>query len=97
MFQWVTDALLYNWLPLDSSSHWVQALHFFIYDSLKIGFLVVFVILLMGVVNSYFPVEKVRDFLENNKLFGLEHLLASLLGAVTPFVAVRRSHFLLVS
>src|SRR5690606_8938739 len=47
--------------------------------------LVVFVISLMGIINSYFPIDKVREFLGNKKLFGLEHFLASMLGAITPF------------
>lgn len=85
MFEQIANTIVYEWLSLDKLSHWSQALHFFIYDSLKISFLVIFVISLMGIVNSYFPVDKVREFLENKKLFGLEHLLASLLGAVTPF------------
>ncbi len=85
MFELLADKIVYDWLTLDSSIHWVRSLHFFIYDSIKIGFLLLFVISLMGIVNSYFPVDKVRSFLENKKLYGLEHLLASILGAVTPF------------
>jgi hypothetical protein len=39
----------------------------------------------MGVVNSYFPVDKVRNFLSRNKLYGLEYFFASTFGAITPF------------
>jgi hypothetical protein len=39
----------------------------------------------MGVVNSYFPVDKIRNYLSKNKLFGLEYLFASAFGAITPF------------
>jgi len=39
----------------------------------------------MGIVNSYFPVEKIRNYLSRNKLFGLEYLFASTFGAITPF------------
>ncbi len=39
----------------------------------------------MGIVNSYFPVEKVRNYLSRKKLYGLEYLMASLFGVVTPF------------
>ncbi len=85
MFELLADKIIYDWLALDGSIHWVRSLHFFIYDSVKIGVLVIFVISLMGVVNSYFPVDKVRSFLENKKLYGLEHLLASIFGAITPF------------
>ena len=40
---------------------------------------------LMGIVNAYFPVERLRNFLSRNKLYGLEYLLASIFGAATPF------------
>lgn len=39
----------------------------------------------MGVVNSYFPVEKVRNFLSRKKLYGFEYMMASIFGVVTPF------------
>ena len=39
----------------------------------------------MGIVNSYFPVEKVRNYLSRKKLYGFEYLMASLFGVVTPF------------
>lgn len=39
----------------------------------------------MSLIRFYLPIEKLRDFLANNKLFGLEYLFASIFGAVTPF------------
>jgi uncharacterized membrane protein YraQ (UPF0718 family) len=39
----------------------------------------------MGIVNAYFPVERLRDFLNKRKLYGLEYFFASLFGAITPF------------
>jgi uncharacterized protein len=85
MFLALTDLLLYDLAALDPAYRWNQVLHFFLYDTLKISVLLISVIILMGVVNSYLPVDKIKLFLERKKLFGLEHLLASLLGAVTPF------------
>ncbi|MDZ7846997.1 MAG: permease [Owenweeksia sp.] len=41
--------------------------------------------LVMGIINAYFPVERLRNFLSRNKLYGLEYLLASVSGAITPF------------
>jgi uncharacterized membrane protein YraQ (UPF0718 family) len=66
-------------------AHIAKALHFFIYDSIKIILLLFVVIFLMGIVNSYFPVEKVRNFLTRRKLYGFEHLMASGFGVITPF------------
>lgn len=39
----------------------------------------------MGIVNSYFPIDKVKNYLSRNRLYGLEYLMASLFGVVTPF------------
>lgn len=40
---------------------------------------------LMGGINAYFPIDRVRNYLASHKLYGLQYLLASLFGAVTPF------------
>lgn len=88
MFDWlqnITDWLVYDTFGLSSEAHLAQALNFFIYDSIKILILLFVIIFLMGIVNSYFPVEKVRNYLSRNKLYGLEYLMASLFGVVTPF------------
>ena len=39
----------------------------------------------MGVVNAYFPVERLRNYLMTHRLYGLQNLLASVFGAITPF------------
>jgi uncharacterized membrane protein YraQ (UPF0718 family) len=88
LFDWIEN--LANWVVFDMlnmlpGSHLAEALNFFIYDSIKILLLLFVVIFLMGIVNSYFPVEKVRNYLSRRKLYGFEHLMASLFGVVTPF------------
>ncbi|WP_323758080.1 permease [Roseivirga sp.] len=88
MFDWIqniADWFVYDVLHLDKGQHLAEALNFFIYDSAKILILLVVVILLMGMVNSYFPIDKVKNYLSRNKLYGLEYLMASLFGVVTPF------------
>lgn len=88
MFDWLenaTDWLVFELLKLEPGQHFAEALNFFIYDSIKILMLLAIVVFIMGVVNSYFPVEKVRNFLSRNKLFGMEYVMASLFGVVTPF------------
>ena len=88
MFDWaqhMADALVYDVLGMSQDQHLAQALNFFIYDTTKILILLFVVILLMGVINSYFPVDKVKNFLSRNRLYGLEYLMASLFGVVTPF------------
>ena len=85
MLESFVDTLLFDWINLQEGVHWVDALHFFLYDTIKIGILLVIITLVMGGVNSYFPVERVRQFLASHNLYGGEYLAASLFGAVTPF------------
>lgn len=88
MFDWIqqlADWLVFDIFKLEAGKHLTEALNFFIYDSIKILLLVVVIIFFMGIVNSYFPVEKVRNYLSRKKLYGFEYLMASLFGVVTPF------------
>lgn len=88
MFDWlqnIADWFVFGVLKMTPESHLAEAIHFFIYDSIKILLLLFVVIFFMGIVNSYFPVEKVRNYLSRNKFYGLEYLMASLFGVVTPF------------
>ena len=88
MFDWIqkiADWLVFEVFSLDATSHLAQALNFFIYDTTKILLLLFVIIFLMGIVNSYFPIDKVRNYLSRNKLYGFEYLMASLFGVVTPF------------
>ena len=88
MFDWVqniADWFVYDVLNMNKGQHLAEALNFFIYDTTKILILLFVVIFFMGIVNSYFPIDKVKNYLSRNKLFGLEYLMASLFGVVTPF------------
>ncbi|HMQ77377.1 MAG TPA: permease [Flavobacteriales bacterium] len=88
MFDWLDSLiawLVYDTIGLDAATHWGQALHFFFYDSIKILILLFLVTFLMGIVNAYFPIDRIRNFLSRNKLYGGEYLLASTFGAITPF------------
>ena len=88
MFNWIqniADWFVFDILHLEKGAHLAEALNFFIYDTTKILLLLFVIIFLMGIVNSYFPIDKVRNFLSRNKLYGFEYLMASLFGVVTPF------------
>ena len=88
MFDWIQNIanyLVFDLLKLNIESRLAQALNFFIYDTVKILLLLIVIIFAMGIVNSYFPIEKVRNFLSRKKLYGFEYLMASLFGVVTPF------------
>ncbi len=88
MFGWIeqlADKVVYDWMGMTHGLRLAEAIHFFIYDTIKILLLLFTVILLMGLVNSYFPVERVKNHLASRNYYGLEFLVASLFGVVTPF------------
>lgn len=88
MFDWLQDFadwLIYNIIGIQNGTHLGASLNFFVYETFKVLLLLAVIIFLMGIINSYFPTEKIRNYLAKNKLFGLEYLFASLFGAATPF------------
>ncbi|NOX45395.1 MAG: permease [Chlorobi bacterium] len=88
MFDWIqnfADWLVFNIFGMEEGKHLTEALNFFFYDTIKILLLLFVIIFLMGIVNSYFPIDKVRNYLSHKKLYGFEYLMASLFGVVTPF------------
>lgn len=88
MFDWIqylADWLIYSLVGIAEKSHWGEALNFFVYDTLKILLLLFLITTVMGIVNSYFPVDRIRNYLSRKKLYGLEYFLASVFGAITPF------------
>ena len=85
MIQSFADWLVYGIFGLDSATKIGQAVNFFFYGSLKILILLFLISAVMGIINAYFPVDRLRNFLQSHKLYGLDYLLASLFGAITPF------------
>ncbi|MEG1621904.1 MAG: permease [Alistipes sp.] len=85
MIQQFADWLVYGLFGLNPDTSIGSAVNFFFYDSIKIIFLLFIISVLMGVVNAYFPIEKLRHYLTTRKLYGFQYLFASLFGAITPF------------
>ena len=88
MFNWIqafADWLIYSLIGIEAETHLGTALNFFVYDTIKILILLFIIVFMMGVINSYFPIDRLKDYLHRNKLFGLEYFFASVFGAITPF------------
>ena len=85
MIQRFADWLVYALMGLSADTHLGAALNFFFYDTIKIIILLFIISALMGIVNAYLPVERLRHFLVTRRLYGLQYLLAALFGAITPF------------
>lgn len=87
MFDWLINLsaiFVFNILGLEKGTHLGEALHFFIYDTIKIFVLLITIIYLVTLLRSYFPIEKARDYLSGkHKLVG--HVMAAIFGVITPF------------
>lgn len=79
------DLVTYRWFGIFKDSYLGQAVNFFLYDTLKIGLLLIAINFLMAIVRYYFPTVRIRDILTKRRWFGLDYLFAALLGVVTPF------------
>lgn len=85
MIQDFADWLVYSIMGLDAQSHLGAAVNFFFYDTIKILILLFAISVLMGIINAYFPIDRLRNYLTTHKLFGLQYFFAALFGAITPF------------
>ena len=85
MIQSFADWLVYSIIGLDGTTALGGAVNFFVYDSIKILILLFLISSIMGIVNAYFPIERLRNYLVSHRFYGLQYLLASVFGAITPF------------
>jgi hypothetical protein len=83
--QLFSDFISYDLTGLARESYLGNAVNFFIYDTIKIGLLLIVVNYIMAITRYYFPMEKARDILTKKRWFGLNYLMAAVFGIVTPF------------
>ena len=83
--QLLANVISYGWIGLTEGSYWGSAVNFFIYDTIKIGILLLLINYLMAIIRYYFPMERARDILSKKRWLGLNYLMAALLGIITPF------------
>ncbi|HEX3045730.1 MAG TPA: permease [Bacillota bacterium] len=84
MWKAFVDWLVYVVFGLSAKSHLAAALNFFIYDTVKIFFLLAVIIFAVAIIRSFFPPEKTKLILSKfPETVG--NVLAALLGIVTPF------------
>lgn len=69
---------------LAEGTHAAAAIHFFLFETPKVLFLLTLIVFVVGIIRSYFSPERTRKILGGKKLF-IGNILASLLGVVTPF------------
>lgn len=85
MIQQFADWFVYGIFGLNATTPLGTAVNFFVYDTIKIVLLLFIISFVMGIINAYFPIERLRQYLSTHKLYGLDYLLAALFGGITPF------------
>jgi len=71
-------------LGLSRETHFGEALHFFLFDTPKVILLLVGIVFVMGIVQTFFAPERTRALLSGKRV-GVGNVLAATLGIVTPF------------
>lgn len=84
MFKPFADYIVFDTLGLSPGSHLGDALNFFVYDTLKIFFLLTVIIFFVAIIRSWFPPEKTKRILSHKREY-VGNVIAALLGIVTPF------------
>lgn len=80
----VWDTVVYDWLGLAEGTRWGDAVHFFLYDSVKIALLLVGIVFVIAVVRTFVTLERTRALLGGRRE-GAGNVVAAGLGVATPF------------
>ncbi|MBU1425276.1 MAG: permease [Gammaproteobacteria bacterium] len=75
---------LVKMLAVEPATHLYDALQFFLYDTPKVLLLLTGVVMVMGMINSWFTPERTRALL-SGRHEGVGNVMAATLGIVTPF------------
>lgn len=78
-----SDLLIYDLLGLEPGSRLGGAVHFFVYDTVKIFLLLAVMIFAIGVIRTWLPEHKLRRWMGRGGMGG--NFVAALFGAITPF------------
>lgn len=73
MIQNFADWLVYGLFGLNADTPIGVAVNFFFYDTIKILILLFIISVLMGIINAYFPIERLRNYLVTHKMYGLQY------------------------
>ncbi|MGB0185148.1 MAG: permease, partial [Opitutales bacterium] len=83
MLEATANRLVYDLAGLDPDTKFGAALHFFVYDTLKIFLLLAVMIFAIGVLRTWLPEQRLREWMNRGGIWG--NLVAALFGAITPF------------
>lgn len=81
----LADLITLSILNLDRPSYAESTVNFFILDLIKISLMLLVINYLMAIVRFYLPMEKISGILAKKRFYGMDYLLAAILGMITPF------------
>ena len=84
MLKAFAEYVVFDLFNLEPGTHLGEAINFFVYDTMKVFFLLTVIIFFVAMIRSYFPPERTRRILSRRRQY-LGNGLAGLLGIVTPF------------
>lgn len=84
MFQSIADFIAFRLFSLSTDSALGVAIHFFVYDVLKILFLIFVVVTIINFIRTFFEPSQIKESIGKLR-WGLGNITAALFGAVTPF------------
>jgi uncharacterized membrane protein YraQ (UPF0718 family) len=77
------DLIIYEWMGMEPESRFSGAVHFFLYDTIKIFLLLAVMVFIIGVVRTWLPEHRLKRWMSRGGLWG--NAIAALFGAITPF------------
>ncbi len=80
----VWDTVVYGWAGLTEGSRWAEAVHFFLYDTVKIALLLTGIVFVIAVARTFITLERTRALLGGRRE-GAGNVVAAALGVATPF------------
>lgn len=79
----IIDWFVYEILGMTPAARFTEAVHFFLYDTVKIILLLFVLISVIGVIRTYLPQKTIRHWMSRRGI--MANMAAALFGAVTPF------------
>ena len=83
MLNELINQLVYEWIGMDAESTFAAAVHFFLYDTIKIFLLLTVMIFAIGVIRTWLPEHRLKTWMSKGGMWG--NFVAALFGAITPF------------
>ncbi len=81
---WAWDLVVFEWWGLAEGSRLGDAVHFFLYDTIKIALLLTWIVFVIGVARTFITLERTRAILGGRRE-GVGNAVAAGLGVATPF------------